>query len=135
MQVDRGCPQGSVLGPILFNLYVRKSMLSLPSDVNYYSYADDSYAVCHGPNLTLTVQRLEEVIVGHISQLTLVGMIVNKSKTEIIQFLPSNATDQRIRQVRVGDETVVPVDTFKVLGLVFDTRLCWKPHIENLKKN
>jgi len=59
-----------------------------------------------------------------------VGMIVNKFKTEIIQFLP--CPDQKVMQVNVGGEVIPLVESIKVLGLIFDYKLSWKPHVESL---
>jgi len=131
-KIDRGCPQGSVLGPILFNLYVRKCMETLPSSVDYFSYADDLYVVIHDTNINRAVAVLEEVIASHVEHLTEVGMVVNKAKTEVIQFFPT--TDERVQHVNVCGEKVPVVEHIKVLGLTFDNKLCWKQHIDNIKK-
>jgi len=103
----------------------------LPREVDYYSYADDSYVVVHNKDLNQAVSDLERVIVDHVDQLTSVGMIVNNAKTEVIQFLPGS---NRIESVNVGGDSVPVLDKFKVLGLTFDSKLCWKAHIDNLKK-
>jgi len=46
VDVERGCPQGSVLGPVLFSLYVGDVMRGL-NNCEFVSYADDSYVVSH----------------------------------------------------------------------------------------
>jgi len=59
-------------------------------------------------------------------------MIVNKTKTEVIQFFPSE--NKRIQHVNVCGEKVPVVEQMKVLGIIFDNMLCWKKHVENVKK-
>jgi len=130
--IDRGCPQGSVLGPILFSLYVCKSMMKLPPDVDYFSYADDSYVIVRGDTVTSCKERLETVVKDHINELKSIGMIVNGSKTEIIQMCPK-PDDEVVTSVQVDNTDVSTVTSMKVLGLTFDKRLDWSTHIDNLK--
>jgi len=52
-------------------------METMSTEVNCYSFTDDSYEVIHGAELTQTADKLERVKAGHIEQLTSIGMIVN----------------------------------------------------------
>jgi len=131
VHIDRGCPQGSVLGPILFSMYVRKAMQKLPERCKYLSYADDSYVIIHERSIEEAKQVLEEVIVSHISELTEIGMVVNKSKTEIVHFR-SPKEIHIVNDVMVSGVEVKTVDSMKVLGLLFDPNLTWKMHIDQL---
>jgi len=56
ISVDRGCPQGSVLGPILFNLYVGNCLSGLER-CSYVSYADDTYVLNYGDTLDEAKER------------------------------------------------------------------------------
>jgi len=132
--IDRGCLQCSVLGPILFSLYVRKAMQKLPQRVKYFSYADDSYVVVHEKEVKSTMEVFERVITQHIEELTSIGMIVNRSKTEIVNFNNPHSRDDPILVLKVDGCEVETMDKMKVLGVIFDNSLSWRAHVDSLKK-
>ncbi|OXU21150.1 hypothetical protein TSAR_003101, partial [Trichomalopsis sarcophagae] len=57
----------------------------------------------------------------------------SKNKTQVIVFSKSKNSDHDLN-LRIADDTVQIVQEIKILGLIFDSRLSWKPHTENLKK-
>jgi len=79
--LDRGCPQGSVLGTVLFNLYIGKIHEMLPPEVCFVAYADDSYVICPGKNLDEAKALAESSLRNHIQSLRDLGMVVNGDKT------------------------------------------------------
>jgi len=79
--MECGCPQGSVLGLVLLSLYVWEVFNSLPKEVHYASYANDSIVVYSGNSVHRTAERSLEV---HFRELCNLGMIVHEDKTEII---------------------------------------------------
>lgn len=85
-QIDRGCPQGSVLGPVLFNLYTSSICTKLPSSVSLTAYADNSYVIVEDDELENLISKTELCLTTHIACLEDIGMKVNDSKTEIIYF-------------------------------------------------
>lgn len=128
--IDRGCPQGSVLGPVLFNLYTGLIREKLPREVMLTSYADDSYVVIHDNDLDNLVRRIESCISTYIESLETIGMKVNEAKTEIIIFgknMPSS-------NVTVKGVAVATKNCIKALGVQIDKELSWKTHIATLKK-
>lgn len=81
VDVNLGCVQGSVLGPKLFNVYMR----SVPDHTvghKMVSYADDSYVIIPGSKEPEVKQCLGE----HLNYLKSQGMVTNLSKTEAIFF-------------------------------------------------
>jgi len=128
--IDRGCPQGSVLGPVLFNLYTGLIRDKIPKDVMLTSYADDSYVVISDSNHDNLIRRAETCISTHIASLEEIGMKVNEAKTEIIIFgknMPSS-------NVSVKGVNVATKECIKALGVQIDKDLSWKTHIATLKK-
>ena len=130
-------PQGSVLGPILFCLYVNDLWIFLT-----FFYADDLQVyiqvligqVSDGPDELSKVGQFVNVWVVDVS------LILNSKKTQAICFGASRYV-QRLKAldlpgVTLGPTTVVPFfDEVKNIGVMFDSKLSWKPQINLVTKN
>lgn len=128
--VDRGCPQGSVLGPVLFNMYTEVVKSKIPTQANLTSYADDSYVVLTDHNQESLIKKTEECISRHITSLEEIGMKVNEAKTEIILF----GKDQPTALLNVKGTAVESKTKMKALGVHIDSTLSWSAHVSSLKK-
>jgi len=132
LSIERGCPQGSVLGPVLFNLYVGDVMSNLIS-CDKVAYADDSYVINHGCNLEEAIDITKNNIKTHTEALKNIGMIVNQGKTEIVVM--SKAKQPPSVTIDVGQGICLDSSScFKALGVWIDHRLCWDKHISELRK-
>jgi hypothetical protein len=85
--LDVGVPQGSVLGPILFTIYLHeiKSIIQ-KHDVEYVIYADDIQLFTHATpsNMASAINRLQACICDLQSWLKLKQLKMNPDKTEFI---------------------------------------------------
>lgn len=80
-----GVPQGSILGPLLFNVYVNDiSDVKLHSKI--YQYADDTALVLAGKNVSEGVALLQEDINKLIPWFQDNHIYINKDKTQLICF-------------------------------------------------
>ena len=134
-----GVPQGSVLGPILFNIYIRSIYNTIKSILfNVHGFADDhqvfksfqpenEYQILAN-DLPLCFRAINEWMSSHYLQL-------NPGKTEIIVF-GSNTTLSKL-QIQgsfITPETCVRfVSTAKNLGFHLDSSLTFSPQIDKLK--
>lgn len=127
IEVRFGVPQGSVIGPTLFNLYVNdlgKYMES--SDTLLVNYADDTNLL-----VTLKNERELEIRVPTIYNRLLEwfgvnGLSVNKKKTKYIIF----KTVQSKSNIKLESIDIERVNSIKMLGTIVDENLSWNDHIE-----
>jgi len=129
--LDRGCVQGSVLGPALFSHYC-KELAACLDGATVTSYADDSYVINTSDSMQGLIQETKNLMERHFNFLDTLGMVVNKAKTELM-FM-SNKKYPIPQNITVSDETITISSTLKVLGITFDKDLRWNSHIANLVK-
>ena len=120
--LDVGCPQGSTLGPKVFNIYCN----DLYKHVNAHlvSYADDSYVTVTGSNIEELKERSTCVMTKHLEWLKNNGMVCNVSKTEVMVL---NAED--VTSITVENRTINCKEEINVLGLTFDSKLTWEAQV------
>jgi hypothetical protein len=129
-----GVPQGSVLGPVLFSIYVRElGSVIQKHDVKYAMYADDLQLLvtCSPDNIGSAMQRLELCIVDVKQWYFDNHLVINCAKTEFIIF----ATRQKLLKLppdlrlRVGDTLVAPSESVRNLGVLFDREMKMEKHV------
>lgn len=120
--LDRGCVQGSVLGPKLFSIYTGGLQTALASlDLEVVSYADDTYVIIRGESPSEVLAKAMESLKIHTDFLADLGMIVNKDKTEIMWL----GKDPPCASIDVDGEPCSLVSSIKALGITIDGTLTW----------
>lgn len=119
-----GCPQGSALGPKIFNIYSRDLNDHLSGEgVWLTTYADDSYVIVSGREDL--EQKVKETMEKHLKWLSENGLVCNVEKTELMTLGAEKVT------IEVSDKKIHSTDSMKVLGLTFDSKLDWGKQISN----
>ena len=123
-----GAAQGSVLGPLFFNIYINDLLLSI-QDTDIYNYADDTTIYACDKNIESVIARLENDSSTIIQWLADNFMKLNTDKCHLM-VLGRNSNQQVT--VNAGNSVIENTEEEKLLGVVIDKQLNFETHITEL---
>ena len=137
-EILNGVPQGSVLGPLLFNLFLNDIYFFIDKD-NLHNYADDNTLSVADVEIEEIVNRLETNINVLNSWFINNAMVLNRDKCQFIiiessrsELFRSEANKTAI--VNVGNKTVAEQRNGKLLGITIDKNINMAEHIRKICK-
>ena len=122
-----GVPQGSILGSILFNIFLADLFFVL-KDIDIASYADDSKAFIVENNIDNVIASLEQV-----SDALFNWLKNNRLKNNVDKCHVLVSTSKPVG-IKVGDYTIDKSECEKLLGVKIDVNLNFNDHISDLCK-
>lgn len=133
--LSTGVPQGSVLGPLLFILY----LAPLEDVIKHHGldcmmYADDSqlYITVNPDQRQLAIANLEQCIADIQSFFVSNKLCCNSSKTDIVHFHSRFSNLTSVTGITIGHHTVSTSNEARNLGVILDKHLTMSSHINNV---
>ena len=124
-----GVPQGSILGPIFFLIYINDLPNLASIGTKTLLYADDISIIVTSPNLEKFETKIDKIF-GDINNWFKVNqLILNYNKTHYLQFNMKNSWDYDLKLNYQGNYIKSSSNT-KFLGLIIDNSLSWKAYID-----
>ena len=129
--VQTGVPQGGVLSPILFNIFV--SDMPMCDDVSLAQFADDTLLTTSSYRTSAVIKKLSSFGSSLSRYFHRWRIKINGSKSESCFFSKRTAVrHQPQRNVCILGEEIEWKDSLKYLGLYLDRRLTFRNHIEQI---
>lgn len=127
--VARGTPQGSVISPTLFNVFISDLPERLHNSGTPVIYADDTNVLIWGESREQLVARAKETILIMSEWCKNNGLKINADKTIFVQFYTKNVTIDSTLLLRLEGKSVINSCVTRFLGLSLDQKLTWSSHI------
>ena len=131
-------PQGSVLSPLLFNIYT-DSLSSIPESCSLKSYVDDlkEYLSFSLPILYHSLSILEEDLHRVFEWCCKNSLLINPDKTKLMVIGSQQLLQQldHIPSINFIGKTLEPVAQVEDLGTILDSKLKYNKHIQRLSSS
>ena len=122
-----GVPQGSILGPLLFNIFIC-DMFYFLEDYNIANYADDSTPYSAKDNNELVIIDLEKSSAILFKWLKENSMKANSDKSHLLMSV------NKTNVAKIDGHCIESEDEQELLGILIDSNLTFENHINNLCK-
>ena len=126
-KINAGVPQGSVLGPLLFNIVVNGLLKTVDSAI---AYADDTVIYAIGRTQLESNLAAHKLLDKAVKWYNFAGMTLNLKKTNYCIF--ANRTIDSSRQINYENTHLPIANSLKILGVTLNSNLSMSKHCQNI---
>ena len=127
-EITKGVPQGSLLGPLLFCLYINDIAAAVKVDV--VLFADDAAFFFSAPSLPQLYLSIKMLFSDLSRYLKINKLIPNLNKSKLMMF--STRKTGVLQDISFDNEVIEWVREYKYLGLILTSTLSYGPHIDKI---
>ena len=130
--ISYGVPQGSVLGPLLFLIYIN-DLQHVVTQAKARLFADDTSLLIRDKDINVLINTAESVIkqIQKWFQLNRLALSIEKSNF-IIFHNKGKRNISHIQHINIENEQITRVKHTKYVGLIIDEHLTWDAHINDI---
>ena len=129
--INCGVPQGSVLGPLLFLLYINDLNQAIKF-CKVHHFANDTNLLC----LSNSIKKLSKLVNADLKHLlnwlNANKISLNVKKTEMIIFKSKQKKLEGDLKIKLCGKRLYPTESVKYLGVKIDANLTWQHHVNDL---
>ena len=131
LTMDYGVPQGSILGPLLFIIYIN-DIPNIAEFAKFILYADDANIILTGDTIEEINNQLENLVFNLKQWVSCNGLALNLKKTKYIIFSRTRNTELP-QPLVISGTPIERVYESKFLGVIIDESLNWTRHIRTVE--
>ena len=131
-KVTYGTAQGSILGPLIFIIYVNDLFLEISDKKNIIMYADDTLLMSNSSDINESVSKCQAMLDRVILWCDKNKLTVNVKKTKCMFVNPSNQVPNVFPMIKGKNLEVIK--HFEYLGMQIDDHLQMNKHVETMYK-
>ena len=129
-KLEHGVPQGSILGPLLFVIFIN-DLPNIFAGAHFILYADDANIIITGKNITELENKINTLIPRLTSWVGVNSLKLNTTKTKYM--LISNTVKHDF-DIVIHNHTIARVTQDRFLGVIIDEKLTFKSHRQALAR-
>ena len=128
LDITSGVPQGSILGPLLFNIFINDLVFFI-EESKICNFADDNTIFASGQNIEQVAVSLEIDLAHTLEWFDSNRMVANPGKFQVM-FLGLNINQKLC--IEIDDLVIKPTNSVKLLGITIDSKLKFTDHVKSI---
>lgn len=132
LEIECGVPQGSILGPTLFLIYIN-DLIKFSNIFTPLLFADDTNLFFTSKNLNNNISLINDSLANVQDWCNANKLTLNIEKTNFIIIKNPQNHFQLANKITLNNSPISQAESIKFLGIIIDTKLNWSKHIDSLR--